>query len=102
MKNFRTYQLSVRFYQACEKLRLPRHLKDQLVRAASSITLNLAEGSVKPTKRDQTKFFFIAFGSLRECQAVLTLSGHSSFELLDLADHIGASLYRLTRAGGLK
>ncbi len=98
LKNFRTYQLSIEFYQSCSKLPLPRHLKDQLVRASSSITLNLAEGSVKPTKKDQQKFFFIAFGSLRECQAVLTLSGRASSELLDLADHIGASLYKLTKS----
>lgn len=98
MKNFRTYQLSIQFYQACTKVRLPKHLKDQLVRAASSITLNLAEGSAKPTKRDQMKFFFIAFGSLRECQAVLSLAQSSNTTLTDLADHIGACLYRLTKS----
>src|SRR5438105_1682769 len=98
LSHFRTYQLSLQFYRSCEKLRLPRHLKDQLVRAASSVSLNLAEGSAKPTKRDQMKFFFIAFGSLRECQAILSLSDHSSPELLDQADHIGASLYRLTKS----
>lgn len=67
LKHFRTYQLSLQFYQACAQLRIPRHLKDQLLRAASSISLNLAEGSAKPTKKDQMKFFFISFGSLREC-----------------------------------
>jgi hypothetical protein len=40
LKNFKTYQLSIQFYQACEKLKLPRHLKDQLVRASSSVALN--------------------------------------------------------------
>ncbi len=98
LKQFRTYQLSIQFYRSCTTLRLPRHLKDQLVRAASSITLNLAEGSAKPTKRDQMKFFFIAFGSLRECQAILSLSNRISPQLLDQADHMGACLYRLTRS----
>ena len=98
LKQFRTYQVSLRFYQACVLLKLPRHLKDQLLRAASSITLNLAEGSAKPTKKDQMKFYFIAFGSLRECQAILSLSNQSSSSLLDQADHLGACLYRLTRA----
>ncbi len=69
-----------------------------MVRAASSITLNLAEGSAKPTRRDQMKYYFIAFGSLRECQAILSLHGQASDELVDLADHIGASLYRLIRS----
>ena len=98
LKNFRTYQLSLQFYQSCSKLRLPRHLRDQLLRAASSIALNLAEGSAKPTKKDQMKFFFISFGSLRECQAILSLSSQTESVLLDQADHLGASLYRLTRA----
>jgi len=97
LKQFRTYQLSLEFYRSCDRLRLSRHLKDQLVRAASSISLNLAEGSAKPTKKDQLKFFFIAFGSLRECQAILSLSGQTSEILLDQADHLGACLYRLTR-----
>ncbi|MCC6278109.1 MAG: four helix bundle protein [Oligoflexia bacterium] len=98
LKSFRTYQLSLQFYQACSKLKLPKHLKDQVLRASSSITLNVAEGSAKPTKRDQMKFYFISFGSLRECQAVLSLSGQTNPELLDLADHIGACLFRLTRS----
>ena len=97
LKHFRTYQISIQFYQACLKLRLPGHLRDQLVRASSSITLNLAEGSAKPTKKDQLKFDFIAFGSLRECQGILSLHGEASPELIDMADHIGACIYRLTR-----
>lgn len=97
LNQFRTYQISLKFYQSCLQLRLPSHLKDQLARAASSISLNLAEGSAKPTKKDQMKFFFIAFGSLRECQAILSLSGQTAPQLLDQADHLGACLYRLTR-----
>ena len=46
-KNFRTYQLSVEYYHHAIDLQLPRHLKDQMARAASSVTLNLAEGSGK-------------------------------------------------------
>jgi hypothetical protein len=79
LSNFKTYQLSVQFYQACLKLKLPR-------------------GSAKPTKKGQMKFFFIAFGSLRECQAILSLSGLTAPETLALADHIGACLYKLTKA----
>ncbi len=96
LKSFRTYQLSIQFYQSCLSLKLPRHLRDQLLRAASSITLNLAEGSAKPTKKDQMKFFFISFGSLRECQGIFSLSGQISPKLLDMADHLGACLFKLT------
>lgn len=96
LSDFRTYQLSLQFYRSCEKLRLPRHLKDQLLRASSSITLNLAEGHAKPSRRDQHRFYFIAFGSLRESQAILTLAGSAPAEVVGLADHLGACLYRLT------
>ena len=98
LQHFRTYQLSLQFYQSCSGLKLPAHLRDQLLRAASSVALNLAEGSAKPTKKDQMRFFFISFGSLRECQAILSLSGQTAPALLDQADHLGASLYRLTRS----
>src|SRR6185437_15042780 len=97
LTHFRTYRLSLQFYQSCAQLKVPRHLKDQLLRAASSISLNLTEGSAKPTKKDQMKFYFISFGSLRECQAILSLSGQTSPVLLDRADHLGASLWKLTR-----
>ncbi len=97
LKKFKTHQLAIHFYHSCAPLKLPHHLKDQLLRAASSIALNLAEGSAKPTKRDQMKFFFIAFGSLRECQSIFSLSGQISAPLLDQADHLGACLYKLTR-----
>ncbi len=76
---------------------MPHHLKDQLLRASSSIALNLAEGSAKPTLRDQMKYYFIAFGSLRECQSILSLYGQASASLLDQADHLGACLHKLTR-----
>jgi len=44
-KDFRTYQIAVEFYRLCTAIKLPRHLKDQLQRSASSVALNLAEGS---------------------------------------------------------
>jgi four helix bundle protein len=99
LAQFRTYQLSIQFYRACSGLKLPRHLKDQLLRAASSVTLNLAEGHAKPTQADQRKFYYIALGSLRESQAILELS-QVEHDSVSLADHLGASLFKLTRAMG--
>jgi four helix bundle protein len=48
MKAFRTMDLSVEFYELSEKSELKGNLRDQLLRAASSIALNLPEGNAKP------------------------------------------------------
>ena len=93
---FRTYQLSVRLYGECRKARMPGYLRTQLLRAASSICLNLAEGTGRPTQKDRLRFYFIAFGSLREVQAVLDLEPRFSPSVLSLVDHLAACLYRLT------
>ncbi len=97
MKNFRTLQLAVAFYHSVVGLKLPHHLKDQLLRASSSVALNLAEGRGKPTTRDQLKYFHIAMGSLRESQAVLLLTTDVEPSLKSQADRLGASLFLLIR-----
>ena len=97
MKNFRTFDLAVKFYQETQKLTLTNNFKDQLDRAASSIALNLAEGSGRNTLKDQRRFFSIAMGSLRECQAILTLSGLENAEIAQTADILGAHLFKLIR-----
>ncbi len=96
LQKFRTYQLALDFYHQCKKTQLPFHLKDQLMRASSSIALNLAEGSAKPTHKDRMKFYRIAFGSLREVQAIISLE--HLFSLEGSADHLGALLYKLTHS----
>ena len=48
-------------------------LKDQLRRAASSIVLNIAEGSGKWTKKDKINFYRIARASAHECSGALDL-----------------------------
>ena len=74
------------------------HLKDQLFRAASSIALNLAEGRGKGSNKDQARFFQIAFGSLRECQAVLTLADLERSEAWQTLDKLAAHLFRLIKS----
>ena len=96
-KNFRTYALAVEFYHSSMTINLPRHLKDQLDRAASSIVLNLAEGSGRSSKKEQKRFFEIAFGSLRESQAVLDLAIPPAREAATCADKLAAHLYCLIR-----
>jgi len=62
---------------------------------AGRIPLNLAEGRGKPTVKDQKKFFSIAFGSLRECQAILTLAEMENSQAWRALDNLAAHLYKL-------
>ena len=97
LRNFRVFNLSCSFYDQCSQLRLPRHLKDQLSRASSSISLNIAEGLGKSTHKDQRKFFSIAYGSAKESAAILILEKVNNPDLHNLNDHINACLYKLIK-----
>jgi len=93
--NFRAYELAVTVYKEIKHIPAPKHLKDQLLRASSSVPLNLAEGAAKPTPRDQKRFYAIAFGSLRETQCIVNLLEVRNEQLLDRLDHLAAMLYKL-------
>lgn len=100
MENFRTFKIAVEFYRQCKPLCLPRILRDQLDRAASSIALNLMEGRGRGSKKDQIRFFQIAFGSVRECQAILTLADLTQSVCWGTLDSLAAHLYKLIKNGG--
>lgn len=68
LAHFRTYKLAVEFHHQCRSVKMPDYLKDQILRASSSISLNLAEGSGRSSRKDQLRFFHHSLGSLRECQ----------------------------------
>lgn len=81
------WQLSLEYvdlvYQLTEQL--PKHeqnnLKSQLVRAATSISLNIAEGSTGQTNAEQARFLGIAIRSLIEtvaCQHLIYRRGYLS------------------------
>lgn len=98
MYHLRCYQLAVQFYKQAHGVSLPGPLKNQLLRAASSIALNLSEGTGRRTRRDRLRFFQIAMGSIRECQAIVDLEPcHFSTAQRDLLDHLAASTFKLTR-----
>ena len=100
MNNFRTFTLAVEFYRLASALKLKSHLKEQLSRASSSIALNLAEGYGKSSNKDRARFYQIAFGSIRECQAILMLSNLQSSSEWEKLDCVAAHLYRLLQKAG--
>lgn len=99
LKNFESYKLSVELYHALENVKTHGFLKEQILRASSSVALNLAEGSAKPTRADRIRFYRIAFGSLREVQAVLDLIRSTDPKLKILSDKLAAHIYKLCKAG---
>lgn len=94
-KPFRTLDLAIEFYELTQKVEAKGHLKDQLLRAASSISLNLAEGNGKRSVNEKRHFFQTAYASLRECKTIFELLKLDKDACVDKADHLGASLYRL-------
>ena len=76
-EKFPVYQESELFYLGVLKLfrenKIDKNTKDQLRRAAMSISLNIAEGAGKYSKNDQKNFYVISRGSVNECVALLRL-----------------------------
>ncbi|MBM3999704.1 MAG: four helix bundle protein [Planctomycetes bacterium] len=76
------YRLSIAYVTESFRLAkglsgMHRHARDQWLRAAQSIALNIAEGNGKPSLKDRCRSFAIARGSALECAAiqdVLTVS----------------------------
>ena len=93
-KKLNVYKLSVQLYRECEDLNIKNHLKDQLLRASSSISLNLAESSGRRSVKDRRHFVQIAFGSSKEVQSIFILANIEDELLIDLSDHVSASLYK--------
>ena len=56
-------------------------------------------GNAKKSVADRRRFFDIAYASLKESVVAINLSGAKCPMALVLADHIGGSLYKLSRGG---
>ncbi len=81
---------------------LHRHARDQWLRAAQSVPLNIAEGNGKRSLKDRSRFLDIARGSALECAAiqdVLVVSGgldqKTSFDLKSKLVRIVAMLTKM-------
>ena len=92
LKDFHAFQIAKQIHFGCKILKLSDFLKDQLFRASSSVALNLAEGSGKRTEKDQQRFYSMALGSLRECEAIMELENVNDTKL-----RLGAILFALCK-----
>lgn len=96
LSNFRCYQLAKELFHETEKLSVKGEIKSQLHRAALSVVLNLAEGSGKFEKKEQRRFFKIAFASIREVQSIFDLL--NSKDLAKKSDQLAAATWCLIRS----
>jgi hypothetical protein len=55
LAKFKTYQLALEFHRLISDVNAPTHLRDQVLRASSSVVLNIAEGSAKLTLPDRRR-----------------------------------------------
>ena len=101
------YRLSIEYVAAAFDFSrtlegLHRHARDQWLRAAQSIPLNIAEGNGKRSLKDRARFLDIARGSALECAAVQDvlvvsrgMNREASFELKSKLVRIVAMLTRM-------
>lgn len=75
-------------------------ITSQMRRAAISICSNIAEGSGRTTKPDQTNFYRISYSSLLELLNQLIISTDLAFitdsELIELREKIDSIAYKIT------
>ena len=69
------YRLSIDYVAASFRIAknltgLHRHARDQWLRAAQSVPLNIAEGNGKRSLKDRNRFLDIARGSALECVSI--------------------------------
>ena len=81
-----------------------RHARDQWLRAAQSIPLNIAEGNGKSGVADRRHYFEIARGSALECAAIqdvlqvgCALPPEDNVQLKELLNRIVAMLTRMSQ-----
>ncbi len=96
MQKFRTLELAIQYYSLIKDITIPYHLKEQILRSASSVSLNLAEGNAKLSYADKKRIYQIALGSFRESQTTLRLAQYRNAKIDQLSDQLGACLYKLT------
>jgi four helix bundle protein len=96
------YRLALEYssltYQLAERLPASENfnLRSQITRAATSIALNIAEGSTSQSDAEQSRFLGMALRSLVEtvaCQDIIELRRYVSTEHLQPARELGSKLF---------
>lgn len=95
LRNFRCHSEAVKLYKLCKSVKLRAFMRDQLLRASSSVALNLSEGNGRRTQKDRLRHFNIALSSLREVQSVCQLEQLPQIE--KKADQLAAMVFVLNR-----
>lgn len=98
MKTFKTLDLAVEFYEQVEKLKITGNLRDQILRASSSIALNLSEGNAKRSVKEKKRFYQTSYASVQECKTILKLAKVEDLKVIDQADKLGAWTYNLLKS----
>lgn len=85
------YQAAVEFVVLTDKIveQFPRgraYLADQLLRAGTSIPLNIAEGAGEYSSNEKSRFYRIAKRSATECAGILDVC--SRLRLIEEAQHV--------------
>ena len=101
------YQLALDYLDLIYALadRLPRNeeynLRSQMIRAGTSIVLNIAEGSTGQTDPEQSRFLGIALRSLLEtvaCQNIIERRKYLDMEELKIIYEVGQKLFAKIQA----
>ena len=97
---FRASLEFVRYVSRLKRVAIQGDRRQQLLRAADSIALNIAEGAALGAGNNQRRYYRTALGSASECVAVLVILEAHGRELgrgRELLTRIGAMLWRLIR-----
>jgi four helix bundle protein len=93
------YQAALQFGTLSARLvpRGHRELRDQLTRAALSISLNIAESAGRTSPADKARFFSIARGSAMECAAIIDVLLSSAITPIGLCREARRLLIRMVQ-----
>ncbi len=88
------YELAIELYKITNKL--PAHeqnnLIEQIRRAATSIPVNIAEGSAKKSPKEFLYFLNVAYGSAKELAVLIDLSRDVGYIKEDIYDRISGQI----------